>query len=105
MPLKGLIAMIVAVAIGFGCVGVLCSVSEALAQPVVAPEAASIGMATMAGDGTIIVDIRAESSQGDIGDVRIVYPPTHPRYQNVLRHLGGLLPGEKKPVPPWPESK
>jgi len=65
---------------------------------------ASIGMATMAEDGTLIVDIRAESPQGDIGDARFVYPPTHPRYQNVLRHLGGLLPGEKKPVPPWPDS-
>lgn len=65
---------------------------------------ASIGMATMTEDGTIMVDIRAESPQGDKGDARFVYSPTHPRYQAVLRHLGGLSPGQKKPVPPWSDA-
>ena len=35
------------------------------------------------------------------GEGRFRYAPDHPRYQAVLRHLGGLRPGETKPVPPW----
>jgi hypothetical protein len=28
--------------------------------------------------------------------------PSDPHYEHMLRHLGGLEPGEAKPVPPWP---
>ncbi len=63
---------------------------------------ASIGVATMTPDSTIIVDLRAEGSGGMVGHARFVYPPDHPRYQQTLKHLGGLRPGESKPVPPWP---
>jgi hypothetical protein len=61
----------------------------------------SIGMATMTDDGTIILDLRAVSPMGHLGDSRITYPTSHPQYQQILSHLGGLRPGEKKPVPPW----
>lgn len=59
-----------------------------------------IGTAQMKPDGTIILDLRAEGP-GITGDARFVYPPTHDQYQSVLAHLGGLNPGEEKPVPPW----
>jgi hypothetical protein len=29
--------------------------------------------------------------------------PSDPRYQEVLKHLGGLKPGDDKLVPPWPD--
>ena len=61
----------------------------------------SIGGATMTEDGTIILDLRAEGPGGAVGDARLTYPPTHKEYRNILAHLGGLRPGEKKPVPPW----
>ena len=35
---------------------------------------------------------------------RLVYPPTHPAYADVLEHLDGLKPGESKLVPPWPDD-
>lgn len=70
-----------------------------------AQPAASIGMATMSENGTITLDLRAAGSGGLTGDARFVYPRGHKQYDEILRHLGGLRPGETKPVPPWPESK
>ncbi len=67
--------------------------------------AASIGSATMSADGTITLDLRAVGSGGLTGDARFVYPRGHKDYEEILRHLGGLRPGETKPVPPWPEKK
>jgi hypothetical protein len=64
--------------------------------------AASIGIATMDGSGTIVLQLGANEG-GIHGHARLVYPPTHPEYTNILRHLGGLTPGESKPVPPWPD--
>lgn len=63
-------------------------------------QAPSIGSATMGGDGTIVLQLRAETG-GTIGDAQFVYAPDHPQYQQILDHLGGLAPGESKPVPPW----
>jgi hypothetical protein len=63
----------------------------------------NIGVATMTEDGTIVLDLRAEETDGTIGDARLTYPKTHADYQKILDHLGGLRPGEKKSVPPWPD--
>jgi hypothetical protein len=62
----------------------------------------SIGRATMDSDGTIVMDLRAEASGGTVGDARLVYHPGDKDYAMVLKHLGGLKPGETKPVPPFP---
>jgi hypothetical protein len=35
------------------------------------------------------------------GDAQMKYPKDHPNYQEVLKHLGGLAPGETKPCPAW----
>jgi len=62
----------------------------------------SIGQATMEADGTIVLYLRAQaSSSGASGDALIRYPLDHPQYRSILEHLGGLHPGETKPVPPW----
>jgi hypothetical protein len=63
----------------------------------------SIGAATMLEDGTLVLDLRAEDASGRRGDARRVYRKDHPRYRAVLDHLGGMKPGESKPVPPWPD--
>jgi len=63
------------------------------------------GMATMRDDGTIVLDLRAESPQGDIGMTQFEYPPSDPEYQAILDHLGGLKPGESKSVPPWEDDE
>jgi hypothetical protein len=64
----------------------------------------SIGSATMEADGTIVLKLRAEGPDGQTGDGLLRYPPAHPQYQEVLRHLGGLEKGEVKAVPPWSEK-
>ncbi len=66
--------------------------------------AASIGEARMEQDGTVVLQLRAESADGAIGDALLRYPPNHPKYKSILQHLGGLRKGESKPVPPWPEK-
>ncbi|MBL8923936.1 MAG: hypothetical protein JNJ54_34085 [Myxococcaceae bacterium] len=65
---------------------------------------ASIGSALMLPDGTIELVLRAEGPGGMRGDAKFTYPTTHPQYQLVLAHVGGLEPGRSKPVPPWPEK-
>ncbi|WNO10299.1 hypothetical protein [Teredinibacter sp. KSP-S5-2] len=65
----------------------------------------SIGVATMGVDGTISLQLKAESEDGIIGDAYFEYLPSDPEYQNIIDHLGGIKIGEKKPVPPWPDEK
>lgn len=65
---------------------------------------ASIGSATMKPDGTIQLLLRAEGG-GAVGDALLTYPKTHPQYAEILRHLGGLKPGQSKPVPPFPDKR
>ena len=69
----------------------------------VMPEA-SIGVARMEADGTIVLQLRAEGPGGSIGDALMRYPVGHPQYREILQHLGGLEKGQSKPVPPWPEK-
>jgi hypothetical protein len=45
----------------------------------------------------------ANRREPNLGDGLLTDPPDHPQYQAVLAHLEGLVPGESKPVPPWPE--
>lgn len=61
----------------------------------------SIGSARMEQDGTIVLQLRAESPGGPVGDVLFRYSPDHGQYQTILKHLGGLEKGQEKPVPPW----
>ena len=63
-------------------------------------EQRSIGQASMLADGTIILRLRAEGP-GTIGDAMFTYKPGDKDYQSTLHHVGGLQPGENKPVPPW----
>lgn len=61
----------------------------------------SIGSAWMDEDGTITLMLRAEGP-GITGDAVFTYRKDHSRYQSIIEHLGGLVPGENKSVPPWP---
>jgi len=64
----------------------------------------SIGSATMSEDGTIRLMLRATGG-GAVGDALVVYAPTHKDYAMVLKHLGGMKPGETKPVAPFPDQE
>jgi len=63
---------------------------------------ASIGVATMERDGTIVLQLRA--NDGIHGHARLAFPPIHPQYADILEQLDGLKPGESKPVPPSPDA-
>jgi hypothetical protein len=69
------------------------------------PLPSSIGVASMTEDGTIWLQLRAEGEQGQVGDALLIYKPGDPMYEEVKRHLGGIRPGEHKPVPPWPDAQ
>ncbi len=61
-----------------------------------------IGVAWMREDGTVVLNLRAEDpATGAIGHSQLTYATTHPDYCDILTHLGGLRPGERKGVPPW----
>jgi hypothetical protein len=61
-----------------------------------------IGTARMLPDGTLELDLIATAGSTR-GHARLTYPPAHAEYKRVLEHLGGMRPGEEKPVPPWPD--
>ncbi len=63
----------------------------------------SIGQATMKANGTLVLQLRAEAEDGTVGDAQFEYPKGHEQYDEVIKHVGGLEPGQTKPVPPWPE--
>jgi len=56
----------------------------------------AIGTALMAADGTITL-----SFNGPIMKGALAYHRGDPQYQRMLSHVGGLQPGQKKPIPPF----
>lgn len=64
----------------------------------------SIGAATMKEDGTIVLQLRATGAGGLRGDALFTYQKGHHRYDKILQRVGGLKPGQSKPVPPWPDK-
>jgi hypothetical protein len=62
-----------------------------------------IGMAFMKPDGTIVLDLHG-GRETNYALGHLEYPPDHKDYRAILTHLGGLAPGERKGVPPWPDE-
>ena len=64
-----------------------------------------IGWAAMTPDRTIVLDIHLFDSLVDVlVDRAIAYPASDPRHAEVAAHVGGLEPGEMKPIRhlrPW----
>lgn len=84
---RGLVAAILALACG-----------RAVAQQA---QMVTIGTARMEADGTIVLDLVARDG-ATTGQGRLTYPRGHRDYDMILRHLGGLRPGETKAVMPFP---
>jgi hypothetical protein len=67
------------------------------------PEAQEyIGEATMAADRSVTLNLASRECDGTIAHGHFVYRPGDATYDEVVRHIGGLEPGQSKPVPPWP---
>jgi hypothetical protein len=64
------------------------------------PRVQFIGMASMSDDGTVTLRLTM-TSDGKPADAIIIYKAEDSRYDEVLRHLGGLKPRQIKPVPSW----
>jgi hypothetical protein len=54
----------------------------------------------MSDDGTLSLHLRSTSDGKPAGDT-LTYKVSDRAYDNVLRHLGGLNPGETKEFRPW----
>ncbi len=59
----------------------------------------SVGTAKMRENGTITLRLRTLWPQ-PFAESLHVYAPNDPQYGLIKRHLGGISPGETKPVPP-----
>lgn len=62
-----------------------------------------IGDATMDKEGTIRVRIRMMGGMNADGGV--TYKKDSEHYDSILKHLGGMKPGDIKLVPPWPDEE
>jgi hypothetical protein len=58
------------------------------------------GTATMQDDGSLSLHLRLTSDGKEIDDT-LTYKTTDRGYDDVLRHLGGLEPGDTKDFRPW----
>ncbi len=58
------------------------------------------GTATMLNDGTLSLRLRL-NLDGTAANSVLTYKVGDRAYDNILRHLGGLRPGEIKPFSPW----
>lgn len=77
------------------------SVREANVQEEAKKE--SIGHAWMHDDLSINMILHFDLP-GMMGDSLVTFNPGDPQYQDVIRHLGGISPGESKLVEPWPDT-
>jgi hypothetical protein len=69
-------------------------------QPIPCEDIDSVGRAKMSADGTITLQLRSLWPD-PIAESELVYPPDDPQYEEIKHHLGGIKPGESKPVPPF----
>ena len=60
----------------------------------------SVGRAKMSPDGTITLQLRSLWPD-PIAESELVFAPDDPQYEEIKHHLGGIKPGESKPVPPF----
>lgn len=72
--------------------------STTATPPLLEPRPKTIGQVKMQDDKTIVLDLYEPAH------LQTTYPPSHPEYKKVLDHVGGLVPGETKLVPPWPDD-
>ena len=61
-----------------------------------------VGTATMAQDHSIRMQLVSRECDGTIAHGDFVIQPNAPNYPEIVHHIGGLEPGQSKPVRPWP---
>jgi hypothetical protein len=84
-------------------IGALFWTSAAIPQNVTKTLPEFIGTASMSDDGTVTLHL-TRSGDGQYANSELRYTTDDPKYGDVLKHIGGLKPGETKPVRPWPDD-
>jgi hypothetical protein len=69
-------------------------------QPIPCEDIDSVGRAKMSADGTITLQ-RRSLWPDPVAESELVFAPDDPQYEEIKHHLGGIKPGESKPVPPF----
>jgi len=62
-----------------------------------------IGNASMSADGTVTLRLTS-TADGQHANRTFVYKTNDAKYDEILHHMGGLKPGETRPVKPWPNN-
>ena len=75
-------------------------VADRNSQPIPCDDIDSVGRAKMSADGTITLQLRSLWPD-PIAESELVFAPDDPQYEEIKHHLGGIKPGESKPVPPF----
>ena len=70
-------------------------------EPAAVRADAPIGTATQEGDGTIVLQLRAEQDGGGMGDAQFRYTPTDKDYAMIAWHVGPIPKGGSVPVKPF----
>jgi len=63
----------------------------------------TIGVASLNDEQILAVRLRTED--GFIAESYFELTPSDSRYQKFIDHVGGIEPGEEKPIPPWPDDE
>jgi len=69
-------------------------------QPIPCEDIDSVGRAKMSDDGTITLQLRSLWPD-PVAESELVFAPDDPQYEEIKHRLGGIKPGESKPVPPF----
>jgi hypothetical protein len=87
-----------AVLIG-GCFAAPCRAQSNTGLPIPCEAVDEVGYARMSADGAITLHLRALRTDS-VAAAELNVAPGDPHYDALKRHLGGIAPGEVKPVPP-----
>jgi hypothetical protein len=68
--------------------------------PVTCATVESIGIAEMSADGTITLHLKSLWPDAH-EDSDLTYAPDDPQFDEIKKHLGGIEPGQSKPIPPF----
>jgi hypothetical protein len=73
--------------------------ADADGMPIPCEDIDSVGTAKMSADGIVALRLRS-LWYPPISEHRFLYAPGDPQYDAIKRHIGGIEPGQSKPVPP-----
>jgi hypothetical protein len=71
-------------------------------EPPATPAPDNVGTANMDAAGIVYLRLRSVD-HGMVAEAMKVVKPTDSDYADIVKHLGGIKPGESKPIPPFPE--